>query len=104
MVAVGQFARPVEHCKIAIGIAMHSHTCLDVVAAVLIRRYLQVQFFEAHTVVGTGGTLVLLAQDVVETVSDPCREGWPLLWRGLGKLGVEGRQTTRCNYSLTRLK
>ena len=32
-VVVGQLARTMEHCQIAIGIAMHTHTGFDVMAA-----------------------------------------------------------------------
>ena len=89
LIVVGQLARPMEHGQIAISIAMHAHLGLYIVAAVAIRRYLQDQSIETHTVIGAHRALVLLAQDVVEVAAYPWHEGGALFLRRAGKLGVE---------------
>ncbi len=75
MVVTGQFARSVEHGQMVIGVAMHSHTGFDVMAAMAICRDLQDQSVQAHAVIVTHCTFMLFTQNVVETAADPWHEG-----------------------------
>ena len=74
VIVVGKQARPMEHGQISIGIAMHAHTRLDVMATMLIHRNLQAQSLKTHAVVGSDRALKLLAQDVIQTATNPRHE------------------------------
>ena len=53
-------------------------------------RKLQAHSLDACTVVVAHDALVLFAQDVLQTATDPGHEGRPRFQRRHGKLGVEG--------------
>jgi len=57
---VGQLAWPMEHRQIAVGVAIHAYFSLHVMAAMSIRRNLQYQPLEAHTVIVANGSIKLL--------------------------------------------
>lgn len=67
-----------EHSQLTIGVAMHAHLGLDVMAAMSIRRYLQDQPLRKRTQLSALTVrLSLLTQDVAETAADPGHEAEP---------------------------
>ena len=69
---------------------MHPHLGLNIVAAMSIGRYLQHLALEADAVVVSHGTLILLAQNVIQIAADPRHEGAAFFQRRVPELGVEG--------------
>jgi len=59
-VVIGQLAWSMEHRQITIGVAIHAYFSLHVMAAMSIRRNLQYQPLETHTVIVANGSIKLL--------------------------------------------
>ena len=70
-VVIGQFSRAVENGKRAIPIPMEHHPHPDVMATVFVRRDLQLITIHADTVVGSDGSFLLLAKDVIQICPNP---------------------------------
>jgi hypothetical protein len=65
----------------SICVTVYPQLSLDVVTAIPIRWDLPRDPIEAHAVVMAHGTLILLAEDVVQSAPDPRHEGRTLLQR-----------------------
>jgi len=74
-VIVGQPARAMKECESGVGVAVNSHSRLDVVAAVLVSGDLQAQALERDAVVAADRAVVLFAQDVLELLESCGNEG-----------------------------
>ena len=73
-VIIGQFSRAVEDGNRTIPIVMDYYPHSDVMTTIFVRWNLQFMPVNAHTVVGTDGSFLLLAEDVIQILSNPGNE------------------------------
>jgi len=70
-VIIGQFSRAVKDGKRIIQIAMDLNPHLDVMATVFVRWDLQLITIHTDTVVGSDGSFLLFAKDVIQIRANP---------------------------------
>ena len=73
-VIIGQFSRAVENGNRTIPIVMDHYPHPDVMTTIFVRRDLQFMPVNADTIVGTDGSFLLLAEDIIKILPNPRNE------------------------------